>query len=99
MQCAEISLILPLSMTKMLSQMDLVQIINVHPQKLQASQHQFLDDTKRKGCRFTKFVDVCVCFRSNSGKKERKIVGFRSRQTLVIGDLKIIVPMSHGSSD
>ena len=39
----------------------------------------------------TTFGDVCVCFRSNSGKKkeERKIVGFRSRQTLVIGDLKI----------
>ena len=33
-------------MTKMLSQMDFVQIINLHPQKLQASQHQFLDDTK-----------------------------------------------------
>ena len=31
-----------------LSQMDFVEIINLHPQKLQASQHQFLDvDTKR----------------------------------------------------
>ena len=33
-------------MTKMLSQMDFVQIINLHPQKLQASQHHFLYDTK-----------------------------------------------------
>ena len=32
----------------------------------------------------TTFGDVCVCFRSNSGKKKerRKIVGFRSRQAI-----------------